>query len=67
MNFAAVLIKNLIAMMITEKMVVWCLKLAVKKTENKIDDNCVLLIEACYENDNIKLKEAIKGLSEQIK
>lgn len=58
------IIQNLIAMALTEKVVLWAVKLAAKKTENKIDDNVVQLLEAAYKNDVVALQEAVENLAD---
>lgn len=55
MNIALMILtkaaKNLVGMLVGKRMVFWALELAVKQTNNKIDDNAVGLVKAAYEND----------------
>lgn len=61
------IIKNLGGAFLTKKMVIWALKLLSGYTDNKIDDNVVLLAEAAVNNDIEGMKVALKGLSDKIK
>lgn len=54
---------NLLRMFLGKKMVLWALKLAVSVTDNKVDDNMVLLVEGAYENDAAKVKQAVSELT----
>ena len=44
-------VKNLVGMLIGQRMVFWALELAAKQTDNAIDDNAVALIKAAYKNE----------------
>ena len=57
------ILKNLLGMVLTERLVIWGAKLAVAKTTNKIDDNVVLLLEAGYSQDVAKLQQAVETLA----
>lgn len=58
----AKLIKNLVAMLLTEKMIIWGLQFATKQTKNKIDDNVVGIVIAGYKGDEEEMKKAIEAL-----
>lgn len=55
MNIALMILtkaaKNLVGMLVGKRMIFWALELAVKQTDNEIDDNAVGLVKAAYEND----------------
>jgi hypothetical protein len=57
--------KNLLAMLLTERMVFWALELAAKKTKNKVDEQVVKLVKAAYRSDEQRLREAVESLAEQ--
>ena len=61
------ILTNLLRMLIGKKMIIWGLKLAASHTENKVDDNVILLAEAALENDVAKVKDAIEALSVEFK
>lgn len=60
-------VKNVIGMLVTEKMILWGLKFAVKQTKNSVDDNVVNLVEAAYKNDAAKFQAAIEATASAIK
>lgn len=61
------IIKNIVAMMLTEKMIIWALELATKQTKNSIDDNIVAIVKAGYKNDAESLVIAVERLSNDVK
>lgn len=61
------LITNLLRMIIGKKMIIWGLKLAASLTDNKVDDNVVLLAEGALDNDEAKVKKALEGLANNYK
>lgn len=61
------LIKNAISMALTKKIALWALRLAVKQTDTKIDDNCVSLVEGLYDKDDEKVMKAIEDLTKALK
>ena len=56
------MLKNPASMILGPKMILWGLRLATTLSSNKIDDNCVGIIEAAYENDVEKLKKSAEAL-----
>ena len=61
-----VMLKNAARMVLTRKVIIWGLKLAAEKTDNKIDDNFVSLGEALYDNDVEKVMESATRLVEEL-
>ena len=61
------MLTNLVGMMMTKTMIIWGLKFATKQTDNKIDDNAVTLLEGLYDNDPIKVREAISAITKEFK
>ena len=61
------LITNLLRMIVGKKMIIWGLKLATSLTDNKVDDNVVLLAEGALDNDTAKVKKALEGLANSYK
>ena len=59
------LIKNLVTMLITEKMIIWSLEVAAKYTDNKVDDNIVLIVKGAYKSDTEMIKKGIEGLMDK--
>lgn len=57
--------KNLLAMLITKRMVFWALELAASRTETKVDDHVVALVKSAYENDDAGVRQAIEGLAHE--
>ena len=57
------IIKNLVAMLLTEKMIIWALEIAVKQTKNSVDDDVVAIVVAAYKNDSESLRQAVERLS----
>lgn len=57
------ILTNLLRMIIGKKMILWGLKLATSLTDNKVDDNVVLLAEGALDNDEAKVKKALEGLA----
>lgn len=57
------IIKNLASMVLGPEVILWGLKLATTLSDNGIDDNCVGLIDAAYNNDLPKLKEHAENLA----
>lgn len=55
--------KNLVAMLLTERMIFWALEVASSKTSTKVDDYLVAAVKAAYHNDEDELKKAIEDLS----
>lgn len=49
-------------MFMGKKMVIWGLKIAASMTDNKIDDNIVLLAEGAMNNDEEEVTKAIEAL-----
>lgn len=62
----AKIIKNLITMFVSEKMIIWGLQFATKQTKNKIDDNVVDIVIAGYEADEAAMKKALEGLAKSL-
>jgi hypothetical protein len=60
-------LKNLVGMLLTEKMVLWALKFSVKQTKNSVDDNVVAIVEAAYKNDAVKFQAAVEATANAIK
>jgi hypothetical protein len=58
---------NLVSMFMTKTVILWALKLATKQTENKVDDNVVLLVEAAYNNDSAAFQAATEELVKSVK
>jgi len=58
---------NLVSMFMTKTVILWALKLATKQTENKVDDNVVLLVEAAYNNDPTAFQAATEELVKSVK
>jgi hypothetical protein len=58
---------NLVSMFMTKTVILWALKLATKQTENKVDDNVVLLVEAAYNNDSASFQAATEELVKSVK
>lgn len=56
------LVKSLATMLITETMILWLLGIAAKHTDNKIDDNVVLIVKGAYSSDVAMLKLGVEGL-----
>lgn len=56
------LLKKLVAMLVTKKMIFWALELAAKQTDNKIDDNVIRLIKAAYDGDDAGFRAAVEGI-----
>lgn len=63
----AVLLKNLVGLLVTEKMIIWALKFAASQTTNKIDDNVVEIVIAAYKNDSKAFQEAIEKTATSLK
>lgn len=61
------MLKNMIAMLITKRMIFWALEFAVKQTDNKVDDNAVRIIKGLYDNQIAEVQAGIEGLTEAIK
>lgn len=61
------MLKNMIAMLITKRMIFWALEYAVKQTDNKVDDNAVRIIKGLYGNQIEEVQAGIEGLTEAIK
>lgn len=59
--------KNLVAMLLTQKMIIWALEVATSKTENEIDDNVVALVKAGYNNDTEGVRKAVQALADEYK
>jgi len=65
MQFKAVIvmiIKNLVAMLLTKKMIFWALEIAAAQTKTAIDDNVVGIVKAGYNSDNEALKLHLESL-----
>ena len=56
------MLTNLFRMFMGKKMVIWGLKIAASMTDNKIDDNIVLLAEGAMNNDEEEVTKAIEAL-----
>ena len=56
------MLTNLFRMFLGKKMVIWGLKIAASMTDNKIDDNIVLLAEGAMNNDEEEVTKAIEAL-----
>ena len=61
------MLTNLFRMFLGKKMVIWGLKIAASMTDNKIDDNIVLLAEGAMNNDEAEVTKAIEALALGIK
>lgn len=59
--------KNSLLLLLTPNMVIWAARVAVSRTDNLIDDNCVALLEAAYNNDAEGFKRAIISLNKLTK
>lgn len=62
--FLLVVLKNLGAMFLTQKVAIWALRLLAKQTENKIDDNVIELVASAYRNDVPAMQSAIEALAD---
>lgn len=58
--------KNLVAMLVTERMIFWALEVAAARTKTKVDDHLVAAVKAAYHNDERGLKEAVEKLMKKI-
>lgn len=61
------LVTNVAKMLVSKKMVYWTLETWAKNTDNKIDDNVVLIVEGAYDADTEKLKLGVEGLLAEMK
>lgn len=57
------ILTNLFRMFKGKKMIIWGLKIATSMTDNKIDDNIVLLVEGAMNNDEAEVTKAIEALA----
>ncbi|WP_115720180.1 hypothetical protein [Gallaecimonas mangrovi] len=55
--------KNIVAALITKKMVLWALERYAASTKTKVDDFAVQLVEGGLEADTAKIQTAVQGLS----
>lgn len=60
--FFTKLIKSLIGMMITEKFLVWAMRIVADKTKNQWDDAFVDIVEAGRNGDQELLKKGVQGV-----
>ncbi|WKE64352.1 hypothetical protein PVT67_11740 [Gallaecimonas kandeliae] len=56
--------KNIVAALITRRMVLWALERYAKSTENHLDDYAVQLIEAGLAGDEAAIQAAVQGLAD---
>lgn len=56
------ILKNIAAMAITEKFIMWALRVAVTKTSNKWDDSFVDILEAGRDSNAELLQKGIQGV-----
>lgn len=54
--------KNVIAALVTRKMVLWALSRFAASTKTKVDDYAVQLIEAGLNNKPVEIQHAVTGL-----
>jgi hypothetical protein len=60
------IIKTLLKAVFTQKMLIWGLKFWAKQTDNKIDDNAVLIVEAGLNSDIEGIQKGVQQLSEEV-
>lgn len=58
--------KNLVAALVTEKMLIWSLEKMASKTDNMIDDYAVGIIVGGLENDTQKIQDSLDGLVDEV-
>lgn len=56
--------KNIVAALITKKMLLWALERYARSTETEVDDHAVDLVQAGVDNDQVGIRQAVKGLSD---
>ncbi|EKE75202.1 hypothetical protein [Gallaecimonas xiamenensis] len=56
--------KNVVAALITKKMVLWALERYAASTKTKVDDFAVQLVEGGLEADTNKIQAAVQGLTD---
>ena len=55
-------VTNLATMFVTDKVIIWALELAVKKTKNQVDDSVVKIVKGAYQNDFVAIKSGTEDL-----
>lgn len=58
--------KNLVAALVTEKMLIWSLEKMASKTDNMIDDHAVGIIVGGLENDTQKIQDSLDSLVDEV-
>ena len=56
---------RLVASLATKHMMIWALRLIAKRTDNKLDNAAVDLLEAGLNNDGKAMQESAKRIGEQ--
>lgn len=56
---------RLVASLATKHMLIWALRLIASRTDNKLDDSAVDLLEAGLNNDGKAMQEAAKKIGER--
>lgn len=56
---------RIVASLATKHMLIWALRLVAKRTDNKLDDPAVDLLEAGLNNDAEAMQKAAKKIGEQ--